>query len=284
MNVTADAPKCRTCGATLNFPEGKESVPCEYCRVVNFLQKRVDEKLIEETTRSALNAAVSVVSGQVAAGRKDSIDAAVGAFLKSDLKLAQKTAEGIIREGADSPEAQFILAFCEYVSKSHNPVRLNEFFSGVTNSVLLPDQTEALKKMFLKFPSNLSEFEKEIIRCMEKLDDSDLCAFVDAFSPYIIKKRDIAKLDPELISVYCGLAKRFDIPKTCYALLGSVTVIPGSPYTNNTFHLHTSANKFRSEYLLPIGTVIQSMRTDQLRTQFYGAYQKRLQDFDSRMK
>lgn len=278
--------QCCTCGAPLSFSEGVTSVVCEYCGVTNNKQERLNQQelvaqLEQKAAETAATAAKQAMGEQLTAAK----NAAVEQFLKGDLKSAEQSADTVLREASDCVEAELIKAFCSYHAQQQDESRMRGFLNRLTDRVLADEEREHVRSMLLKFPSSFSAYEAEVIRCIQKHDPQNLCSFVDAFSPYIIKKRDSTVfLTSELVGLYCELARQCDIPKTCYALLGSITTIPGSPYANDSFYLKTRTMGFRDQYLLPIGRIIESIKSEQLRTQFVGAYRKRLADFDARMK
>ena len=103
----------------------------------------------------------------------------------------------------------------------------------------------------------------------------ELCAFVDAFSPSVIAKRNsIDYLTQELADIYMELAEDCNIPKTCYALLSSIRTNPDSPYPNETFYLRNKTQRFLHTYVHPIGDVIEAMQDEEMRQKFLTAYNK----------
>ena len=278
---------CRTCGAPLPaFLEDSNSVVCEYCGSINIKEERVDhqalvQQLEQKAAESALSAAKQAMGEQTAAVK----NTAVEQFLKGDLKAAEQSADVVLRDSPNCVEAELIKAICSYHALHQDEARMREYLQRLTNQTLTAEEKEHVRAMLLKFPTSFAAYETAVIRCIQKQDPENLCSFVDAFSPYIIKKRDsTVYLTPELVALYKELAGQCDIPKTCYALLSSVTTIPGSPYTNDSFYLKTKSTNFRNQYLVPIGEIISSIKSGQLRAQFSGAYQKRLSDFDAHLK
>ena len=78
-----------------------------------------------------------------------------------------------------------------------------------------------------------------------------------------------------LVEVYEELARHCDIPKTCFALLKAIDENPDSPYINNCFYLQSKARYFYEHFIIPVGEIINAMRTKELRDKFATSYKKK---------
>jgi len=130
------------------------------------------------------------------------------------------------------------------------------------------------------FPELVSNLEQALEQILDLVrgnaqTSEELCAFVDAFSPSVIAKRNsIDYLTQELADIYMELAQDCNIPKTCYALLSSIRTNPDSPYPNETFYLRNKTQRFLHTYVHPIGDVIEAMQDEEMRQKFLTAYNK----------
>lgn len=283
MAKVSDILICKTCGASLK-PEGDaKRARCEYCLnewdIVR--EDPLTEQQIEDAARAGVEKGDEAKRGQL-------IDAAVNAFLASDLRTAISTASEIHAKNADCPEAEFILGFGAYVGQSASTAGLDRFFEQVRAERLTDAQKEDLRRMLLKYPRNLALFEVRTVRFAQKMfagDAKALCEFTDAFSPYIIKKQDSARfLDREMYEFYRDMAKECSIPKTCYALVGAMKSLPESPFAGDTFHLRTRAMNFRRDFMGPVGDIVSGIRDTARREQLTGMYRDTVAEFEQRLR
>lgn len=283
MAKVSDLLICKTCGALLKPVGDEKRARCEYCLnewdIVR--EEPLTEQQIEDAARAGVAKGDEARRGQV-------IEAAVNAFLASDLRTAISNANEIHAKSADCPEAELILGFGAYVSQSASTAGLERFFSQVRAASLTDEQKHNLRRMLLKYPRNLALFEVQTIRLARELLDGDaraLCEFTDAFSPYIIKKQESARfLDPEMRTFYRDLARECSIPKTCYALIGAMKSLPESPFAGDSFHLRTRAMNFRRDFIDPVGEIVSAISDPARREQLTGMYRETVSEFERRLR
>ena len=68
------------------------------------------------------------------------------------------------------------------------------------------------------------------------------------------------------------LAAFCSIPKTCFALLGAIESNPESPLKSGAFYLTGKSKRFYDEYVIPVGEIIDKMRSEKNRPQFQKAF------------
>lgn len=283
MAKVSDVLICKTCGAVLKPVGDAKTARCEYCfnewDIVR--EEALTEKQIENAARAGVEKGVEAKRGLA-------VDAAVNAFLASDLRTAMSSAGEVHAKTADCPEAEFILGFCAYVGQSASTAGMDRFFTKFHPSELTDAQKSNLRRMFLKFPRNLAGYELQTVRFVREMSGGDakaLCDFVDAFSPYIIKKRESARfLDREMCDFYRELAGECSIPKTCYALVGAMKTLPESPFAGDSFGLRTRAQNFRRDFMNPVGDIVSGIRDSARREQLTGMYRETVSEFERRLR
>lgn len=82
-------------------------------------------------------------------------------------------------------------------------------------------------------------------------------------------------LTRDLVKIYIKLTELCNIPKTCFALLKSIQENPDSPYVNNSFYLQAKAKYFFDNFIQPVGEIIGSMKSMELRDKFISSYNKK---------
>lgn len=275
---------CKCCGAKLPLTEdGAVSVQCEYCRT-NY---RLDDEGAAVLER---------VIGQVAAEQEKQrnadfdrcVSGAVDAFLHSDLRAANEQARKACAGVPTCPEGRYIIAFCSSISQDGSLQGLRSFLTADNAKRCTHEESERLKRMMLAFPRNLAGVECEAIRFVMALDgeenESAICSFVDAFSPYIIKKQPSSDyLDSEKLRFYGDLARRYSVPKTCFALLSSIKTNPDSPFATNRFDLAGSTRSFLRNYAEPIGEVVHSIKDSGHRQALGSRYEQVVSEYRQKM-
>ena len=230
----------------------------------------------EVYSRSRLNS-----NGKVIYSREN----AVKFFSSGQYDNAVHYAQEVLNIAMDNAPALYIMAFTEEVIRKKGN-RIKNFFSEVEELVLEYDEVQELKTLFLASPYKLIECEEEVLTLIAKnsqseSDAEDLCKFVDTLCPFLISKRPSSRfLTQNLADIYQELAGHCDIPKTCYALLNSIQTNPDSPYINNSFFLKTKTKSFYDEFVLPVGTIVSSMRNQELRAKFVDSFHKRRQKLE----
>ena len=283
MAKVSDVLICKTCGALLKPAGDAKRVRCEYCLNEWDIEREeaLTEKQIEDAARAGVEKGAEAKYGQT-------VNAAVHAFLASDLRAAMSAAGEVHAKTADCPEAEFILGFCAYVGQAASTTGLDRFFKKFRAAELTDAQKDNLRRMFLKYPRNLARYEMQTVRFVREMSAGDtkaLCDFVDAFSPYIIKKQESAQfLDREMCDFYRTLAEECSVPKTCYALIGAMKSLPESPFAGDSFRLRTRSLNFRRDFMNPVGEIVAGIRDSARREQLMGMYRETVSEFERRLR
>ena len=252
---------CGNCNASLNIDLKTRTCRCDWCHQLVHIP------------RKEINAGPSVQSN---------VKQATEYFLNREFDRAVECAQGALAYAVDNAPAKYILAFYDrFIAKNRKEKALYHFFEErlieQQSEPLDEDEINTLKDFFLASPARLSEHEEQILDLVRgnAQTSEELCAFVDAFSPSVIAKRNsIDYLTQELADIYMELAEDCNIPKTCYALLSSIRTNPDSPYPNETFYLRNKTQRFLHTYVHPIGDVIEAMQDEEMRQKFLTAYNK----------
>jgi predicted nucleic-acid-binding Zn-ribbon protein len=252
--------QCHGCGSSnVVFDPKRRILTCNQCGKEEFY------------SRATLNA-----NGKVQFSREN----AINFFTEGKFENSLHFAMDVLNISKDNAPALYIMAYYdEFVRRKEGSLKC--FFYEIKEIALEYDEVQDLKKLLLASAYNLVEYEKEAITLvavnMEAEEDSaDLCDFVDKLCPYIIKKRtSMDFLTNDLIEIYKELAGHCDIPKTCFALLKAIDENPDSPYTNDSFYLRSKAKYFYNNFILPIGKIINAMRTKELKDKFTNSYMKK---------
>lgn len=206
-------------------------------------------------------------------------------FVEGKFENSQHYALDVINISRDNAPALYIMAYYdEFVMRKEGSLR--EFFHKTTDLALEYDEVHDLRKLLYASAYNMIDYEEAVLTLlavnMQSDEDSkDLCDFVDQLCPYLIKKRtSIDFLTKNLIDIYKELAGHCDIPKTCFALLKSIDENPDSPYVNNSFYLHSKSKYFYDHFILPIGDIINAMKTIQLKEKFISSYKKKKSQYE----
>lgn len=253
--------QCHGCGSSnVVFDPKKRILTCIQCGKEEYY------------SRATLNA-----NGKVVLSKEN----AIGFFMEGKFENSQHYAMDILNISKDNAPALYIMAYYdEFVMRKEGS--LIGFFREVADLALEYDEVQELKKLLLASAYHLIDYEEDAIRLIavnmqSEEDAADLCDFVDKLCPYLISKRSsIDFLTHSLIEVYGELAGHCNIPKTCFALLKAIDENPDSPYVSNCFYLHSKARYFYDNFILPVGKIINEMRTKELKDKFVNSYlQKR---------
>ena len=185
---------------------------------------------------------------------------------------------------ADNAPDFYIMAYYEeFVVK--NDGALKRFFHQMQEVALEYDEVQDLRKLFVASSYRLQDFETDMIQLIAanmqaEEDMEELCGFIDQVCPYLISKRtSTGYLTKELADMYRELAEHCTIPKTCFALLKSMETNPDSPYMDNSFYLKSKTRYFYDNYIIPIGTIINAMSSQEYKEKFVSTYQKKQAKF-----
>ncbi len=249
--------QCHGCGSSnVVFDPKKRILICNQCGKEEYY------------SRATLNA-----TGKVLFSKEN----AINFFADGKFADAQRYAMDVLNISKDNAPALYIMAYYdEFVRRKEGSIKF--FFHEIEDLALEYDEVQELKRLFLASAYNLIDYEKEALRLVavnmqSEEDAADLCDFVDKLCPYLIKKRSSMDfLTKDLIEIYEDLAGHCDIPKTCFALLKAIDENPDSPYTNNSFYLRSKSKYFYDNYILPVGKIINAMRTKELRDKFVNSY------------
>lgn len=252
--------QCHGCGSSnVVFDPKRRILTCNQCGKEEYY------------SRATLNANGKVLFSKINA---------INFFTEGKFENSQHYALDVLNISKDNAPALFIMAYYdEYVRRKEGS--LKSFFYEIKDLALEHDEVQELKKLILASAYNMIDYEEDVLRLiavnMQSQEDSaDLCDFVDKLCPYLINRRSSMDfLTKNRIEVYEELAGHCDIPKTCFALLKAIDENPDSPYTNNSFYLRSKAKYFYDNFILPVGAIINSMRTRELRDKFANSYIKK---------
>lgn len=252
--------QCHGCGSSnVVFDPKKRILICNQCGKEEYY------------SRATLNA-----TGKVLFSKEN----AINFFTEGKFEDAQRYAMDVLNISKDNAPALYIMAYYdEFVRRKEGSIKC--FFQELEDLALEYDEIQELKRLFLASAYNLVDYEEDALRLiavnMQSEEDAvDLCDFVDKLCPYLIKKRtSMDFLTKNLIEIYEELAGHCDIPKTCFALLKAIDENPDSPYTNNSFYLRSKSRYFYDNYILPVGKIINAMRTKELKDKFANSYNKK---------
>ena len=257
---------CAVCGSVLkNVNPHTRSGYCEICEENRILP------------REKVNAAPQVVSGA---------ENAVRAFVDKNFELAYKGATDVLENAYDNLPAKFIEAFHKaYLASTKSFDLLDKFFNETLNEVESdPDERHAIKKLFLRCPSYVSEYENQILRYVAKEDADGISAFVEAFCPITIaRKADMDWFTDEIIDLYTEISSRVNLPKTWYALFQHISLNPDSPEKNGTFYLKTKTKRYFDTIILGVEKIYSAINDEALKQKFSSALEKKKEIFISKM-
>lgn len=208
-------------------------------------------------------------------------------FKEKRYREALSNAENIFSVAIDYAPALFVRAYYEsYVSDIKNSNKMADFFAQLSELDLDAEEVEFLKEMFMLSIFKLDAYEHDILTwALANLPDDDLLKFVDDFSPRIIGKRiNIDFFVDGNGESYKEIAKKCSVPKTCYALLTAIRSNPDSPFLGNKFFLKTKTQRFYNDFVLPVGEIISSMSSFELKGKFYQVYKQLRSTYENKMK
>lgn len=257
--------QCRGCGSSnVVFDPTRRILACNQCGKEEYY------------SRATLNA-----SGKVMFSREN----AINFFLEGKFENSRHYAMDVLNISRDNAPALYIMAYYdEFVMRKEGS--LKSYFCEVVDLALEYDEVQELKKLFLASAYYMIEYEEEAIRLIavnmqSEEDSADLCNFVDKLCPYLINKRaSMDFLTDNLVEMYGELAGHCDIPKTCFALLKAINENPDSPYVNNSFYLDSKARYFYDNFILPVGKVMNAIRTKELKDKFANSYMKKRMKYE----
>ncbi len=213
---------------------------------------------------------------------------AVSFFLDGKYDHARDSAKNVLSISMDHSAALYILSYYdEFVAGKAGYMKM--FFNQIKTVVLEYDELVTLRQLFLASAYRMADFEADIIELIAanmqgEEDVNDLTDFIDRICPYLIAKRTSSEfLTDRLAEMYRDLAEHCGIPKTCFALLKSIETNPDSPYVSNSFYMKAKTEYFYKNYVIPIGDVIEKMRSNEVKDKFVKAYQQKKQKFEADM-
>ncbi|MBE5747362.1 MAG: hypothetical protein E7352_04230 [Clostridiales bacterium] len=227
--------------------------------------------------REKINSAPQIVSDA---------ETAVRAFEDRNFELAFKSATTVLESAYDNLPSKFIEAFHKaYLAPTKSRDLLDKFFNEILNGVESdPDERNAIKRLFLKCPSYVGEYENQILRYVSKEDPTSIATFMDAFCPITIaKKPDMDWLTDEMVAIYCDLSARVALPKTWYALFQHISLNPDSPEKTGAFYLKTKTKRYFETIVLGIEKIYSAIGNEQLKQKFLSALIKKKEIFISKM-
>ena len=256
--------QCHGCGSTnVVFDSKRRILKCNQCGKEEYY------------SRATLNA-----NGKVVFGKQN----AMNFFTDGKYDESRHYAMEVLDISMDNAPALYILSYVdEFVSGRSGAMK--DFFKQIKEVPLEYDEVKDLRALIWASAYRLMDYEKDIIELialnMQSGEDlPELTAFIDKICPYFISKRASAEyLDKELADMYEELAGHCGIPKTCFALLKSISENPDSPVSNNSFFLKAKAKYFYDNYVLVVGKILQAMRESEFKQKFLGAYAQKQNQF-----
>lgn len=207
-------------------------------------------------------------------------------FIEKRFSEAKNHAENILAVAIDNAPALYARAYYEsYSAINKNSARMGEFFEQLREIQTDAEEIEPLRQMFISTLFKLADYEADVLNwATENLKPSELCKFTEEFSPALIVKRaTIEFFTPALVELYKKISATCSMPKTCYALLQAITANPDSPYPDNRFFLKTKTQRFYQDFVLPVGEIIQSMQSEELKNKFYQVFKTKQKDYLNKM-
>lgn len=257
--------KCPGCGESVDVDFKTRKGFCPWCgNVVTFPRKTFNQ------------------DGNV----KNELTFALKYFKEKRFVDAKEHADKVLSISIDNAPALFIRAYYEaFISLNKNSERIGIFFEELKDIEIDGEELQPLAELLLLSAYKLGTNEEEVLSwALNNLPTSDLLSFVDSFCPIAITRREsIDFFTARLISLYKQIAGECSMPKTCYALLQAIDRNPDSPYPNNKFFLKTKTYRFYTDFLLPIGEIIQNMSSQELKGKFYRVYKSKQIAFENKM-
>ena len=256
--------QCHGCGSSnVVFDPKSRILACNQCGKEEYY------------SRATLNA-----NGKVMFSKEN----AISFFAEGKFEDSQHYALDVLNISKDNAPALYIMAYYdEFVRKKEGSFK--SFFHEVEDLALEYDEVQEIKKLLLASAYNMVDYEEDALRLIavnmqSEEDSADLCDFVDKLCPYLIKRRSSMDfLTNNLIEIYEELAEHCDIPKTCFALLKAIEENPDSPYTSNCFYLHSKTRYFYDKFILPVGKIINEIKTRELKDKFVNSYLKKREKY-----
>ena len=256
--------QCHGCGSTnVVFDSKRRILKCNQCGKEEYY------------SRATLNS-----TGKVVFGKQN----AMSFFNDGKYDEARHYALEVLDISMDNAPALYILSYVdEFVSGKSG--EMQRFFNQMKDIALEYDEVKDLRELIWASAYRLMDYEKDIIQLitanMQAREDlPELTAFLDKICPYFISKRSSADyLDAELADMYKELAEHCGVPKTCFALLKSISENPDSPISNNSFFLKAKAKYFYDNYVEVIGGIIRSMAESEFKQKFVAAYAQKQNSF-----
>lgn len=205
-------------------------------------------------------------------------------FMSGDMDNAKHYALEVLNIFLDNVPAKYIVSYYDEVKNARNS-SIKNFFDSIKEIALEYDEIRDLQELFIASARVLHDYEKEVIEVsaknMQSVDDiKELESFIDKICPYFIKNRLSSDfLKGEGASYYTELANRLNIPKTCFALVKSIDENPDSPYARNTFFLQSKTTYFYENFVLAVGSILNSMKESDYKVKLIMAYEQKVNKF-----
>ncbi|MDE7253808.1 MAG: hypothetical protein K2O32_12815 [Acetatifactor sp.] len=257
--------QCRGCGSgNVVFDPKRRILTCHQCGKEEYY------------SRATLNANRKVLFSK---------ENALSFFNSGKFDNAQHYALEILNIVKDNAPALYIIAYHdEFVMRKEGAMR--RFFENVNEIPFEYDEVRDLKQLLVSSAYNMLDFEFDIIQLMaanmQSQEDADeLGEFIDKVCPFFISKRtSMDFFTEEHAEMYKDLAEHCGVPKTCFSLIKAISDNPDSPYANNSFYLGAKTKYFYEHFVLPVGTIVNSMKDNELKAKFVGAYEKKKQQYE----
>ena len=204
-------------------------------------------------------------------------DNAMRFFLDGKLEDAHKYAQDVLNIMVDNIPALYIMAYYDEIHEKKIGA-LKRFFEQILDikDVDYHEVRDTLK-LFECTTRHLIDFETDILtfaalNMQSSEDRGELCSFVDTICPYFIMKRPSIAYFKKNSEIYSDFAQHCGIPKTCYALIKSITENPDSPYKSKRFDMKDRNRYFYDNYIMPIGDIIETMNYEEMKPKFTAFY------------
>lgn len=261
--------QCNGCGSSnVVFDPKNRVLVCQQCGKKEYY------------SRATLNA-----NGKVVFGKQN----ALKFFSEGMFDKAHHYAMDVLNISMDNAPALFIMAYHdEFVAKRAGAIK--KFFEQITPIALEYDEIQEIKKLFVAAANQMDDYEPELIRFLAvnmqaDEDADDLCQVIDQICPYFISKRTSCDfLTEDLIEMYADMAEHCIIPRTCFALVKAVETNPDSPFVGNSFYLQSKSKYFYHHFVIPVGRIIESMKSCDYKNKFILVFQKKKSQYEQAMK
>jgi len=246
---------------------------------VTTVLKEIEKKYPAAKTNTIIQKEIVVTDG---VDVPTTVAAAYQSFMSNDYQKAYAEAEKVLSADPENVPARYIhCCYLTFVQNTSNRDAVNKFFNHTASVQLNADDAKLMKNLFLATAGKLGRYEELAVRMIMRSETPDVITFAEMFCVKIIEKqtsRDF--LTASRCALYCELAEKYTAPKICLALLARTKNLPDSPGGQGSFRNEILVRNFRTEYFIPIGNIISSMKNEAVRAKYQAAYRNELMKYD----